>query len=121
MYIEDLTTQVFEHASIFSFDSNLNESIDAVMVGWLGKKIRSTGKMEIELLDKLKQYKESNFIDTGDLGHHRCECSIFCKFEDRGEFLVTSGGKNYVLPNMVIHYIEKHKYLPPPSFINSIR
>ena len=52
------------------------------------------------------------------MGFHTCE--ICEELDDRGEFLIQMDDDYYVLPNMVLHYIEKHDYRPDLKFMNRV-
>ncbi len=119
MHREDFTIAVYSHDSGLAFSEEIPGEITCNYVGWLGD---STSSADHEIphgfLDTLDHYKNYHYVDGGELGFHTCE---FCEaFEDRGEFLIQMDDDYYVLPNMVLHYIEKHDYRPPLTLMNQV-
>ena len=63
---------------------------------------------------------------SGSLGHHDCEFCIDEGIFPRGQsssekVLVDRENKiKYCFPEMIFHYITKHKYLPPSQFIEFV-
>lgn len=92
-------------------------------VGWLGKgHIFKTGKTSRLFRRKLRRIAQ-NRIDHGMDGFHSCE---FCKRRGEapagiGEIRVDGKGSIiYVAPTLIVHYVEKHKYLPPQEFVDAV-
>lgn len=51
-------------------------------------------------------------------GPHKCEfCSAFMAAGNLG---VPASDLLYVAPQMVIHYVERHGYAPPPAFVSAV-
>ncbi len=121
MHIEDLEHRGYSDPSVY-------DGLNVRAVGWLGKRVPNKPKFGFlkrdshfpsDLLDALHHYSETNFHDDGDLGLH--ECAICGKIESRGEFWIQCEEITYVLPMMVLHYIEDHEYTPPPEFTEALR
>jgi hypothetical protein len=52
------------------------------------------------------------------LGYHTCE---FCwQYNAGGNFGVPDGAVLFVAPQMIVHYVEAHRYAPPPEFIRAV-
>ena len=53
------------------------------------------------------------------MGFHMCE---YCNGEtSSGDVHLTFGsGKTYIMPDMIVHYIERHGYQPPQEFIRDV-
>jgi hypothetical protein len=51
-------------------------------------------------------------------GVHRCE--ICGQATSHGEFFIDLNGVRYILPNMVVHYVEAHGYAPPAEFLEQL-
>ncbi len=51
-------------------------------------------------------------------GIHECElCKSFCA---SGNIGVPAGALLYVAPEMIHHYVEVHRYSPPPEFVAAV-
>lgn len=104
-----------------------------------GHKILNYKPVAIGYLDITEEYQKGpvsqNFInklrqvwDTGgrlmSMGHHDCE---FCIDEDNYKGRAMGGSEKiimdeenkieYIFPEMIFHYIEKHGYQPPEEFV----
>ena len=92
-------------------------------IGWLGKGQEfKIGKTPWLFRRKLRKIAE-NPIHHGMDGVHTCD---FCERREKaaaghGEIRVDGEGSiTYVAPTLVVHYVEKHKYLPPQQFIDAV-
>ena len=100
------------------------EDFKIVAVGYLSiDEEFEKGEVSQSFLTKLKLLWSEGGI-TMCLGHHECEfCIDEGNYENRGkscqEKTLTDKENNikYLFPQMIFHYIEKHKYLPPSDFI----
>ncbi|MGL4758462.1 MAG: hypothetical protein ACRCXZ_03950 [Patescibacteria group bacterium] len=58
------------------------------------------------------------------MGFHVCEYCVAQGLNpatSSGDVILKfRSGNSYILPDMVIHYIEDHKWLPPAEFINDV-
>ena len=119
MQREDFTEAVYGHDTGLAYSEEIPGEITCNHVGWLGD---STPSADHEIphgfLEILRHYKDYHYVDEGWMGFHTCE--ICEAFDDRGEFLIQMDDDFYVLPNMVLHYIEKHDYRPPLTFMNRV-
>ncbi|WP_446447189.1 DUF7919 family protein [Streptomyces hydrogenans] len=116
-----------------SRDSECN-SLNPIYIGWLSlvNPFFRRGRVSAEALSALKSLAEVGFCQSR--GYHACP---FC-FPRRLESIRTSGAGEIVLgsaeihvsaihgegtfvaPDLIIHYIERHSYLPPKSFLESL-
>jgi hypothetical protein len=94
------------------------QATEARAVGWLGTTVPRTGPFPLHLLDALRFYSESNLLEDWTLGCHTCE--VCDQVESHGQFTIDWAGVRYVLPLMVLHYIEAHAYLPPSEFLTAL-
>jgi len=98
-------------------------------VGWLGKcpggrgladdhRLFTVGKVDAAFVDKLREHIRDAWEPVATAGFHRCG---YCR--------AASGGRNvwiptktlkYVAPELIVHYIEAHSYLPPQEFITAV-
>jgi len=56
------------------------------------------------------------------MGFHSCEYCIEGDSEmSSGEVILEfKNGHSYIMPDMILHYIADHKYLPPREFIDDV-
>ena len=103
------------------------EDYKFVAVGYLSiDKEFEKGEVSANFLTKLKVlWNEGNVL--GSLGHHECEfCIDEGNYEKRGKSssektLVDRKNKiKYVFPEMIFHYITKHKFKPSNEFIEFV-
>jgi len=109
----------YHHAVCFSFRPDLPSPIRAHAIGWLGSKVPSKGQIDEPSMLALREAHAKQRTDMGELGYHTCR--ICNRYEDRGEFIVQANDRTYVLPCMVLHYIDAHSYLPPEVFLSDLR
>ena len=90
-----------------------------IKVGWLDKdKPYTQGECPRKFIDKLKKIK----LSMHTKGWHNCP---FCdSAKSYSEYYIpilpTKNRKGYHAPEMILHYIEKHNYLPPQEFIDAV-
>ena len=83
------------------------------------------GEVSQNFLTKLKVVWEEG-ITLGSLGSHECEFCIDEGIFPRGrsssekELIDRENKIKYLFPEMIFHYITKHKYLPPSDFIRFV-
>ena len=94
-------------------------------IGWLHPDHPYTkGAVSAEFLTRLKEFAARSGESAEALyfgafgGFHTCE---FCgKAHGICNFGIPSGDLLFVAPEMVVHYIEKHSYCPPPEFVAAV-
>ena len=94
-------------------------------VGWLHPDYPYTmGAVPAEFLTRLKEFiSRSNDVEEALYfgaagGFHTCE---FCgRAHGTANIGVPSGELLFVAPEMVVHYIERHDYSPPPEFVVAV-
>ena len=94
-------------------------------VGWLesGKPF-STGTIPRDVYLKLSELIKNPWMFSVFRGFHRCD---LCKFQFEGEraegvinIFIPHKRKIYACPELIIHYINIHFYLPPREFIEAV-
>jgi hypothetical protein len=121
MHAEDLTEYRF--ANRFPLAGVLN-------VGWLGGKTDfPVGALPIELLTKLVELTVTKPVNQ-TRGFHRCElCGTpQVDAEARGqsralgsaEVWLPGDGCIFASPDMLVHYIREHSYLPPERYLEAL-
>ncbi|MDB4759755.1 hypothetical protein OAG34_00930 [bacterium] len=90
-------------------------------IGWLIKdKPFTTGKMDSDAFAKLKELMQDPWQPMITLGVHECE---LCQFDapcGNGNLFVPNGNVVFVCPELIVHYIAAHHYLPPVDFITAV-
>lgn len=119
MEIKDLTQDIYEHSLSLAYSQDLPEKLDCIYVGWLGATVPAVNhSLPPEFIEALKHFATDHDVDLGALGYHLCE--ICNSHENRGEFLIEIKKQYYVLPQMVLHYIDDHGYRPPKKFVDEL-
>lgn len=115
-YYEDLTPYNYHHHSV----KELN-------VGWLEKEHEfNTGDVPDGFIDRLKTISENQVFQTrGFQLCHFCkeqivDSKIKCATSSCEIRVIGKDGIVYASPQMIVHYIEEHKYLPPQQFIDAV-
>ena len=106
----------------FSYSGSLAYSaeLNATAIGWLATRVPRKGTIPPDVLEALRHFHRYHITDEGYLDYHNC--GICLEYLDRGEFLVFIPPETYyVLPRMVLHYIEEHGYCPPKKFLDDLR
>lgn len=87
-----------------------------VNIGWLdSSKDYTKGKVDEDIIKKLKTIKPSESYK----GSHSCP---FCnKARGSRDYEVSGNGKIYCYPELLIHYIESHEYMPPEEFLTAVK
>lgn len=99
------------------------DAIDVVLsVGWLEKgREYPTGPIATDVYQRLKTFCDNPWQLFVTCGFHRC---TLCQFEGaRGSanVFVPGDGVVFVCPELILHYISVHWYLPPDEFCEAVR
>src|SRR5262245_1268399 len=107
-------------------------------VGWLGSAVPTTGPTPDACIDRLfDAYDRRLVLSDGSLGWYDCElCSTEAEWSPGGQIgpvirwqgrelrlyghghhLVQHGGKVYICPALILHYILDHGYCPPAESV----
>lgn len=128
MYFRDLTAYTYER---------LSELETVLNVGWLDKDHSFvTGKVENTIIDKIEVMIVTHKITNQMRGNHVCNlCTHIDPYEDtfywphKGKrvllgsselWIPGKSNKVYAAPDMILHYITEHNYLPPSEFLNAV-
>ena len=91
-------------------------------IGWLDKAhLFTTGSCTDAFLNKLRKFSERCNESTRAMGwgvfagFHRCE--LCHGSTGTHNFAVPANDLLYVAPELIVHYIDEHDYLPPDEFI----
>jgi hypothetical protein len=92
-----------------------------VAVGWLERgKPYASGNVDRRVYDALVEMQKNPWQPVVSMGTHECE---LCRFE--GEYgtsnlLVPADGVIYVAPELIVHYMNAHGYVPPDAFCRAV-
>jgi hypothetical protein len=82
------------------------------------------GDVSAEFLTRLKEFAKRSCESTEALGWGICMgphcCDICGRFMAAGNFGVPSGSLLFVAPEMIVHYVDEHRYRPPEEFIEAV-
>lgn len=114
------------------------DSADVLAVGWLGAGAAySVGPVDRAVFAKLMQLLVEPWDPYKSMGFHFCELCRFTggtlsvsystgpgqqvtvQIGNRNLF-IPAGGKLYVSPSSIVHYIDAHGYAPPPEFCAAV-
>jgi hypothetical protein len=98
-FIPDLSEQVF-------FPAKQDVGREVRSIGWLGDHVPSRGTVGPAALAAIKYFRTAHRRGDPFRGVHFCE--ICRQVVGREEFFIDLGGVRYILPQMVVHYIEDH-------------
>jgi len=94
-------------------------------IGWLDNSSNDYPKGETsqEFKDKLKKYLD--YPQNKMRGYYNCPfcINVFSNKETMSDceiWIVGKDNKVYSSPQLIVHYIEKHNYLPPTEFIDAV-
>jgi hypothetical protein len=112
MYIPDLSP-----CDYFS----LEHGGHLLAVGWLGRDgDYARGSVDRRFYEKLKLLLVDPFPTLQFCGLHECDiCQFNGALAGKNAF-IPGNGRIYVCPELIIHYINCHNYLPPKEFIDAV-
>jgi len=92
-----------------------------IAVGWLDSEDDyPRGTVSEEFFLKLKSLCRAPWQPVVSGGYHLCSLCQFDAPTFSDNLFVPHGGKIYVTPVAIVHYIAAHRYLPPPVFIEAV-
>ncbi len=102
-YIQDMSRE--------TYNEHPDDGYQYLSVGWLEDLLPWQGVTSPEIVEALIACKRKCQLPDHWRGLHTCQ---LCRnHHEKGEFFVVAGNQRYVLPNMVTHYIETHRYRLP--------
>ena len=89
-------------------------------VGWLDRSFSfDTGATP--WMFRLKLRRLSRDVKNPMWGFHECEFCRGRKAKGNGEIhVIGQDDITYVAPQLIVHYIGKHKYMPPQQFVDAV-
>lgn len=103
----------------------VGDDIPLQAIGWLGKELEfQTGRVSQQFFDKLCELAENPWQPFIAAGFHTCELCQFPFFEyisrETSNLFIPLNGVIYVMPSLILHYINAPYYLPPEKFIEAV-
>jgi len=90
-------------------------------VGWLeAASVFPTGRVENRFIERLKELLEAPFQPAVSPGVHECELCQFGGPLGTRNLFVPGDGVLYVMPELALHYMGAHHYLPPEEFRDAV-
>ena len=100
-------------------------------VGWLAKRggvlglfggrhPLTVGEVDAALVDRLREHTCHAWQPVVAAGFHRCEFCSDHRAAGSDNVWIPTPSLKYVAPELTIHYIEAHCYLPPQEFISAV-
>ena len=106
-FIPDFSEQVF-------FPAKQDMGRETRSIGWLGDHVPKRGTVIPAAIAAIRYFRTAHRRVDPFRGIHVCE---ICKeVIGREEFFIDLDGVRYILPQMIVHYIEDHGYAPPSEF-----
>lgn len=87
-------------------------------VGWLESPPFAQGKLEPTVVKRLKALLKSVWQPCFRLGSH--ECTLCGRAHGHRNLFLPGRSGALVAPELIVHYIEKHDYLPPIEFQEAV-
>lgn len=53
-------------------------------------------------------------------GPHHCNLGESCTEFGGAEYVIEHAGKTYIAPALILHYVQKHWYMPPADFVAAV-
>ena len=124
MWYEDLAKfDVFSEKDSKLLCGQSSAEVMMTAVGWLENgKPYATGKSPESLVGKLQEFITTQELNFVFLGIHICDQCDLGYIENAGSktCFIYHQDKVYFFPDLIIHYIENHSYLPPGEFIEAV-
>jgi predicted nucleic-acid-binding Zn-ribbon protein len=94
-------------------------------VGWLnGDHDFTTGRVSQDFFDRLNELMEIAWQPLHSMGCHVCELCQFSEYEKTAtgqkNIFIPFDGAIFVAPELILHYINVHHYLPPNVFVEAV-
>ena len=111
-YIKDL-----DPCDYFSFDHRGH----LLAIGWLDSSHEfSIGKIDKIWFDHLRSLLANSMGFIQSTGPHRCNICQFGGEMGANNIFIPYKGDIYVAPELILHYIQCHRYMPPRIFIDAV-
>lgn len=99
----------------------VDEGPNVRAIGWLSSAHPfATGDVPPGFLETLKSKMRSASTGTVCLGFHVCELCRDVEARGMDNVRFRRHGLDYIAPELIVHYIEQHHYLPPLEFIDAV-
>ena len=91
-------------------------------VGWLERGHPfPTGEVDRRVYDKLTEFSVSSWQPMVTMGFHSCELCLYrSEAQGKNNLFIPGGGKVFVCPELITHYMNAHGYAPPAEFCRAV-
>lgn len=106
-------------AQLDYFGSDFSDVL--VAVGWLGREQEfQVGSVDSDLYLRLGQLLSNPFQPVVSCGSHECELCQFDGPQGSTNLFIPGDGCLYVVPELIGHYVNAHRYRPPDEFCAAV-
>jgi hypothetical protein len=93
-----------------------------VAVGWLERGHEyATGEVPKPVYEKLEALLIDPWQPAAAAGAHPCDlCAFVAEKSGTKNLFVPSDGRVYVAPELIVHYVNAHRYRPPDEFCKAV-
>ena len=122
-----------DHPHRLCVGGKVPDDLEVRMVGWLGRRVPITEETPAGCVDGLMTaHKPGTIIRDFSLGSHDCEvCDAphattvrwrgrSLRLNGLGHHFVRLGDVVYMCPELLLHYVLRHGYLPPSEFVQAV-
>jgi hypothetical protein len=91
-------------------------------VGWLAwAKPFALGAVDRRVYDRLVEFQKDPWQPSIAMGHHACDlCQHEAEALGRNNLFIPGNGFLYVCPELIVHYVNVHRYAPPVEFCEAV-
>jgi len=102
--------------------SPFGDSPRIVAVGWLERgHAYPVGDVPAEVYAKLEELLVAPWQPAAAAGAHRCDLCVFTAEKSGAKNVFIPGeGRVYVAPELILHYMNAHRYQPPAEFCRAV-
>lgn len=95
---------------------------DLLSVGWLERGHAFTqGAVDEAFVVKLRELLKAPWAPVDVMGPHFCDlCPPGSRFGGVANLFIPSADGVFVAPELLLHYVEAHRYRPPERFITAV-
>jgi hypothetical protein len=90
-------------------------------VGWLERgQPFSTGTVDPAVYTRLLELLRNPWEPAMTLGFHHCDLCLYEGAPGKRNLYIPAGGKVFVCPELITHYMNAHAYQPPEEFCRAV-
>jgi hypothetical protein len=90
-------------------------------VGWLQRGHDfPQGAADRRVFDRLEEFRKDPWQPAVTAGPHQCDLCSYDGAFGTSNLFVPGGGKLFVCPELITHYMNAHQYRPPEEFCRAV-